>query len=64
MSEKKFPCPCCGALTISKPGRHEICHCNWQDDPPTRDDPDYKGGANVMSLNEAREAFKKGLPVD
>ena len=25
--------------------------------------PDYSGGANAMSLNEAREAYKQGKPI-
>ena len=61
--ENRWPCPCCGALTITDPGEYEICDCNLEDDPAARDDPDYKGGANDMSLNEAREAYKKGVPV-
>ncbi|EIQ00556.1 hypothetical protein OpiT1DRAFT_05102 [Opitutaceae bacterium TAV1] len=52
------PCPCCGAKTISEPGAYEICDvCDWEDDPVQSTDPDYAGGANKQSLNEARKAW-------
>ena len=45
-------------------GSYEICPvCTWEDDPIQTEEPDYKGGANVMSLNEAREAFRQGRKV-
>jgi hypothetical protein len=56
-TKKRFKCPCCGYYThvYEFPGqRFEICAvCNWQDDPT------YWGGANAISLNEARENYKK-----
>lgn len=58
----KYPCACCGYLTISEEmaGSFEICPiCFWEDDAVQFDDPDYRGGANRESLNEARENFKK-----
>ena len=42
---------------------YEICDCGWQNDPLQFDKPDYRGGANVMSLNEAREAYARGEKV-
>ncbi len=57
---KLLPCPCCGQRTLSERGAYEICRrCAWEDDPTQSDDPDYRGGANEMSLNEARAAWKK-----
>ena len=57
--EDLLPCPCCGTKTISEPGQYEICDvCNWEDDPVQSADPDYAGGANHVSLNEARTAWK------
>ncbi len=42
-----------------------ICNnCGWESDPIQEDNPDYKGGANKMSLNEARKAFKEGRKVN
>ena len=55
----KYPCPCCGYLTLDEqpPGTYFICPvCNWEDDYI---DPDFAGGANVVSLNTARDNFKK-----
>jgi hypothetical protein len=59
------PCPCCGFHTLSEPerGSYEICRaCGWEDDGVQFDDPDYRGGANVESLNEARAAFRAAHP--
>lgn len=54
-------CPCCGKTMV---GEYDVCSvCNWENDPIQLWKPDRKGGANRMSLNEAREAFQKGEPV-
>lgn len=53
-----FPCPCCQFLTLSKapPGTYDICPvCNWEDDPVQFYDPEFKGGANEVSLSAARK---------
>ncbi|MDD4807476.1 MAG: CPCC family cysteine-rich protein [Oscillospiraceae bacterium] len=34
--------------------------CGWEDDGVQLDEPDLEGGANEMSLNEAREAYRQG----
>lgn len=60
--EKGYPCPCCGFLTRSESdfGTFEICPvCNWEDDFVQFKDPNYSGGANKESLNEARENYQK-----
>jgi hypothetical protein len=45
-------------------GEWEICKvCNWEDDPVQRADPDFPGGANVMSLNEAKRAWIAGRKI-
>jgi hypothetical protein len=56
-----FPCPCCGSRTSQRLRRaYDICPvCFWEDDPVQFDDPDYEGGANVVSLNEARRNFRE-----
>ncbi|WP_137392522.1 CPCC family cysteine-rich protein [Rhodoligotrophos defluvii] len=52
------PCPCCGTRVISKPGSYEICPiCGWEDDPLQSEDPEFWGGANQLSLNQARAAW-------
>ncbi len=53
-----LPCPCCGAPEITEKGAWEICDtCGWEDDPLQEFEPDRRGGANTMSLNEARKLW-------
>jgi Cysteine-rich CPCC len=62
VSERRYPCPCCGYLTLPEPptGTYEICPvCFWEDDNIQFDDPDYEGGANKVSLRQARENFRE-----
>ena len=62
--EEKHKCPVCGKYEFEEYGDFEICPvCEWEDDPIQYKEPDYKGGANRMSLNEAREAYKRGEKV-
>jgi hypothetical protein len=59
---RRFPCPCCGFLTLDEepPGTYAICPvCYWEDDQVQFRDPDYRGGANQLSLREAREHFRQ-----
>ncbi len=61
--EWRFPCPCCGYYTLpgEASGTWEICPaCSWEDDPVQLHDPSYQGGANRMSLEQARQAIKDG----
>ena len=54
--------PCCGYNTfISKPvGEYDICSvCYWEDDPFQSKDPNLEGFANRVSLNQAKENYKK-----
>ena len=63
----RSPCPCCGflALTEPPPGTFAICPvCFWEDDNVQFADPDYAGGANSMSLNEARQSYATLGAVD
>ena len=58
----KHQCPCCEYYTFeNKPDNtFEICPvCYWEDDGVQLNDPDYEGGANEMSLNQARKNFKE-----
>ncbi|KAA8996385.1 hypothetical protein FJU30_21575 [Affinibrenneria salicis] len=64
MADDDYPCPCCGARVFAELGEYFICpDCNWEDDPLQSREPAYAGGANRMSLNEARDAFRQGKPV-
>mgnify|MGYP002474281909 CR=1 FL=1 len=59
---KRYACPCCGELTLYEkpPGTYEICSmCGWEDDEIQFNDPFYEGGANRLSLYQAREVFLK-----
>lgn len=59
-SVNKYPCPCCGYKTLDEkpPGTYDICPiCFWEDDPVQFSDPDYEGGANVVSLRQAQRSF-------
>lgn len=61
---RMLPCACCGHLTIpddgTYPGSFFICPvCMWEDDDIQHDNPDFAGGANKMSLNEAKSNFAK-----
>ena len=56
-----FPCPCCGCLTLPEapPGTFFICPvCFWEDDNVQLADSAYAGGANRVSLDEARASFR------
>ena len=42
------------------PGTFEICPvCFWEDDNVQFNDPNYRGGANRVSLNEAKQNFER-----
>ena len=58
---KKYHCPCCEYFTLrDESGHFDICEvCYWEDDSIQSFDPEYRGGANTMSLNEARANYKR-----
>ena len=57
----KYPCPCCGELTLETVGNYEICpRCGWEDDPSQSKDLDFEGGANELSLNQACAKWRQG----
>lgn len=61
--DKLLKCACCGNFTIED--EYDTCHiCNWQKDLVQEKDPNFWGGANNMSLNQAKDAYKKGLPIE
>ena len=58
----KYKCPCCGYYTFDKKveGNYEICPvCFWEDDPIQMADPLYEGGANKVSLMQARRNYSE-----
>jgi Cysteine-rich CPCC len=54
-------CPCCGSLTLEgDEGDYDICPvCFWEDDPVQLRDPNYEGGANAVSLEQARRNYRR-----
>ena len=58
-------CPVCGKFEFEGHASYDICEvCGWEDDGFQERHPDEDGGANHMSLNQAREAYAKGEPVE
>ena len=58
MKKKTGLCPVCGQYSFAEP--HDICPvCGWEDDKVQLRDPDFAGGANEMSLNAAREDYRR-----
>ena len=55
----KIKCPVCGKYTFEEYGDYDVCEvCHWENDPLQYDDPDLAGGANTLSLNEAKAKYK------
>jgi hypothetical protein len=60
----RVACPCCGFKTLLSNGRHdqnadwEICPvCGWENDPVQREQPRMEGGANSVSLDQAKANY-------
>ena len=50
-------CPVCGRYTFTEP--HDICPvCGWEQDSVQEADPSFAGGANEMSLCDARKKWE------
>jgi Cysteine-rich CPCC len=59
-SQKNVPCSCCKNLTLPQANRYEICPvCFWESDPMQNNDENYIGGANTVSLAQARLNYQK-----
>lgn len=62
--EEKHNCPVCGQYEFEGEDSYDICEvCGWEDDGYQERHPDYEGGANCMSLNQAQEAYKNGQKI-
>ncbi len=62
--EKIYPCPVCGKIAFPRVHSYEFCeNCGWQDDSYQQEFPDEDIGLNYLSLNDARLAYKKGIPL-
>lgn len=65
MDDKEYQCACCEKYTIIEIDNFEVCPvCGWEDDGVQRDNPEYPNGANRISLNQAKEAYKKKLEAN
>ncbi len=54
-------CPICGKAGVEE---YDVCPvCEWQNDPIQFNWPTRAGGANRMSLNEARKAWAEGRKI-
>ena len=49
----RIPRPCCGKTLVE-----DYNICDWENDPVQRWKPNRAGGANVMSLSEARRDWR------
>ena len=66
MEEKNsyHKCLCCGKGSVEGNQLYDICSiCGWEDDPVQAENPEFVGGTNKMSLNEARKAWKEGKKI-
>ncbi len=60
VADELVPCPCCATLALGEEAAYEVCPtCGWEDDPVQREQPDYAGGANGVSLHEARKNWRE-----
>ena len=57
-------CPLCGQHHFEENDDFEECPvCGWVNDGVQRADPNYRGGDNRISLNEAKKKFAAGKKV-
>ena len=62
--EESQPCPVCGQHNFDESDDFEECPvCGWVNDGVQQADPDYSGGYNRISLNDARKKWKAGVRV-
>ena len=61
-SGRRFACPCCERLSLTRApdNTHERCPvCGWVDDANQLYDADDERGPNAVTLNQARENFRR-----
>ena len=57
----EFLCAVCATPVLGDSCTYEICPvCGWEDDPVQAEDVTYAGGANAVSLDDARQAWERG----
>ena len=51
-------CPVCGEYKFERIDNFDVCPvCEWENDSLQMKNPDYRGGANDESLNDARSVW-------
>lgn len=66
-NNRKYACPCCGYFTLNEEADNtfQLCPvCYWEDDGVQLKDPTYEGGANRVSLNQAKRNFRKFSAIE
>ena len=62
MKEYEHLCPVCQQFIFPEP--YMNCPiCNWYNFESQEKHPDWKNMDNIMSLNEARQAYKEGKEI-
>jgi hypothetical protein len=52
-------CPICGKYDFAEEDDYDICTiCGWENDGLQMSQHDYAGGANWLSVNQARENYR------
>lgn len=58
MKNMKYVCKCCGNAAMDSADEYDICPvCFWERDFYQESEPDAAGGANKVSLNEAKKNY-------
>lgn len=58
MAQIKKRCACCGENSLPVDSEFEICSiCGWEDDDIQNENPQLDGGANEMSLDQAKKNY-------
>ena len=62
---EKHKCPVCGQYEFPEEDSFDVCEvCGWEDDGLQENEPEYEGGANRMSLNQAKRAWAERKPIE
>ena len=65
LKDTRHKCPVCGKHDFSEVDSFEYCSvCGWGDDMLQEQKPDFEGGFNRMSLNQAKKAYEAGQPIE
>lgn len=60
----KHKCPVCGRYEFQVYNSYDICEvCGWEDCAVQEEEPDYAGGVNALSLNDAKRQYQ-GINVE